>query len=253
MRFKFTPKDGSIEVLLQRVNSHVELTISDSGIGIKPDFIDSIFERFRQADASTTRSHGGLGLGLSIVKNLVELHGGTVCAKSEGEGKGATFIVTFPLAPLRNGQQREHPASPKSPEWDSATLPLAGVKVLVVDDEPDARNLIRQLLSHCNADVITATNANEAIQMLLEQRPDVIVSDIGMPSKDGFQFIREVRGLSPAEGGQTPAIALTAYARSEDRTRAMMAGFQVHVSKPIEPKELIATVGSVVGRTVPNV
>ena len=250
---KFTPKEGSIEVLLQRVNSHVELTISDSGIGIKPDFIDSIFERFRQADASTTRSHGGLGLGLSIVKNLVELHGGTVCAKSEGEGKGTTFIVAFPLAPLRNGQWSEHPTSPKSPEWDSATLPLAGVKVLVVDDEPDARKLIQQVLSHCNAEVTTARNANEAIQMLLAQRPDVIVSDIGMPSKDGFQFIREVRGLSLAEGGQTPAIALTAYARSEDRTRAMMAGFQVHIAKPIEPKELIATVGSVVGRTAPNV
>ena len=233
---RFTPKDGSIDVLLERANSHVELTISDSGIGIKPDFIDSIFERFRQADASTTRSHGGLGLGLSIVKNLVELHGGTVSANSEGEGKGATFIVAFPLAALRNEGLREHPASPKSPEWDAATLPLAGVKVLVVDDEPDARNLIRQLLSHCNADVITAANATEAIQMLLEQRPDVIVSDIGMPSKDGFQFIREVRGLSLAEGGHTPAIALTAYARSEDRTRAMMAGFQVHLAKPIEPR-----------------
>jgi PAS domain S-box-containing protein len=246
---KFTPKEGKVDVLLERVNSHVEITVTDSGMGINPEFLPIVFERFRQADASTTRVHGGLGLGLSIVKNLVELHGGIVEVQSAGEGKGATFTVKLPLAPVRDAANREHPTTPNIDVAKSGELGLAGVKVLVVDDEPDARNLIQQVLQRCHAEVTTAESSDQAISLLRRHRPDVIVSDIGMPNKDGYQFIREVRALSATEGGKTPAIALTAYARSEDRTRAMLAGFQVHISKPIEPTELIATVGNVAGRT----
>ncbi len=246
---KFTPKEGKVDILLKRVNSHVEITVADSGMGIKPEFLPIVFERFRQADASTTRIYGGLGLGLSIVKNLVELHGGTVTVQSPGEGMGATFTMKLPLAPVRHTLNREHPTTPNSDLSKASELGLAGVKVLVVDDEPDARNLIQQVLQRCSAEVTTAENCDQAINLLRHYKPDVIVSDIGMPNKDGYQFIREVRALPAAEGGKTPAIALTAYARSEDRTRAMLAGFQVHISKPIEPTELIATVGSVAGRT----
>ena len=245
---KFTSKGGRVDVLLERVNSHLEITVHDSGVGIKPELLPVIFERFRQADSSTTRSYGGLGLGLSIVKSLVELHGGTVRAKSAGEGQGATFVVALPLAPIRIGEQREHPTTPKPTALECALIDLAGVKVLVVDDEPDARQLFGRLLTQCNAEVRTAASANEGLDQLRAFRPDVLVSDIGMPHMDGYEFIRQVRRLPPEEGGKTPAIALTAFARSEDRTRAMIAGFQVHISKPIEPPELLATIGSLMGR-----
>ncbi|MEX2169060.1 MAG: PAS domain S-box protein [Pirellulales bacterium] len=246
---KFTPKGGTVDVLLERVNSHLEITVHDSGIGIKPEFLPLVFERFRQADSSTTRSYGGLGLGLSIVKNLVELHGGSVRVESAGEGHGATFVVNLPLAPIRGGGKREHPTAPKPPGPDCEQILLTGVRVLVVDDEPDARELIKRVLGQCEAEVITARNSEEGIELLRSQSPNVIVSDIGMPDRDGYQFIREVRNLPSLEGGKTPAIALTAFARSEDRTRAMLAGYQVHIAKPIEPQELIATVGSLAGRT----
>ena len=246
---KFTPKEGTVDVLLERVNSHLEITVHDSGIGIKPEFLPLVFERFRQADSSTTRSYGGLGLGLSIVKNLVELHGGSVRVESAGEGQGATFVVNLPLAPVRGGDKREHPTAPRPSNPECEQILLTGVRVLVVDDEPDARELIKRVLIQCEAEVITARNSEEGIELLRSQRPNVIVSDIGMPDRDGYQFIREVRNLPSLEGGKTPAIALTAFARSEDRTRAMLAGYQVHISKPIEPQELIATVGSLAGRT----
>ncbi|HVT27524.1 MAG TPA: PAS domain S-box protein [Lacipirellulaceae bacterium] len=246
---KFTPKGGKVDVMLERVDSHLEITVHDSGVGIKPEFLPMVFERFRQADASTTRTYGGLGLGLSIVKHLIELHGGAVRAKSPGEGQGATFIVSLPLAPFRSGEIREHPTTSKPGPIDCETVDLAGIKVLVVDDEPDARSLIHRVLTHCQAEVITAANVNEAMSLLKKHRPNVLISDIGMPEIDGYQFLRQVRQLPPDEGGRTPAIALTAFARSEDRTRAMMAGFQVHVAKPIEPQELLATVGSLIGRT----
>lgn len=246
---KFTPKGGKVEVLLERVNSHLEITVHDSGMGIKPDLLPVIFERFRQGDASTTRSYGGLGLGLAIVKHLVELHGGTVRAKSSGEGEGATFIVMLPLAPVRDdGRKREHPRTQKAAALDFSEVDLAGVKVLVVDDEPDARALVRRLLAECHADVSVAASAAEAVEQLKMVRPDIIVSDIGMPETDGYQFIRQVRALPAGQGGRTPAIALTAFARSEDRTRAMIAGYQVHVAKPIESQELIVTVASLAGR-----
>ncbi len=245
---KFTPKGGKVDVVLQRVNSHLELTFHDSGIGIKPEFLPFVFERFRQADSSSTRSYGGLGLGLSIVKNLVELHGGTVSVESAGDGLGATFIVGLPLAPVRGNEKREHPATRNASNLDDTKLNLAGVKVLIVDDEPDARILIGRVLTYCQADVLMAASATEGLDQLRTYRPDVLVSDIGMPGMDGYQFIRNVRSLSAEQGGKTPAIALTAFARSEDRTRAMIAGYQVHISKPIEPQELAATVGSLAGR-----
>ncbi|MBA3484196.1 MAG: PAS domain S-box protein [Pirellulales bacterium] len=245
---KFTPKNGTIDVLLERVNSHLEITVHDSGAGIKPEFLPWVFERFRQADSSTTRKHGGLGLGLSIVKQLVELHGGTVRAKSAGENQGATFIVALPLAPIRSDENRDHPAAYKVPGIDCEELHLDGLKVLVVDDEPDARHLIKRVLKQCHAEVTLAAGADEALAALKAVRPDVIISDVGMPGKDGYQFIREVRSLMAADGGHIPAIALTAFARSEDRTRAMLAGYQVHMSKPIEPHELLATIASLAGR-----
>jgi signal transduction histidine kinase/CheY-like chemotaxis protein len=243
---KFTPKDGRVDVLLERVNSHLEVTIHDSGIGIKPEILPHVFERFRQADSSTTRSYGGLGLGLSIVKSLIELHGGTVRAQSPGENQGSTFIVALPLAPIRVGEKREHPASLKPGALEFERVRLPGVKVLVVDDEPDARELLKRVLSQCEAEVTTAQNGREGLELIRAAKPDVIVSDIGMPGMDGYEFIREVRRLMPADAARIPAIALTAFARSEDRTKAMLAGYQVHVAKPIEPQELVVTVGSLV-------
>ncbi len=245
---KFTPKGGKVDVVLQRVNSHLEIIVNDSGVGIKPEFLPLVFERFRQGDSSTTRYHGGLGLGLSIVKSLVEMHGGTVRARSGGEGQGATFIVHLPLAPIRNNEDREHPTTPKASTLDLSQLSLKDVKVLVVDDEPDARALISRVLTQCQADVVAAASASEGLHELRRFRPDVVVSDIGMPEMDGYQFIREVRKLPPEQGGKTPAIALTAFARSQDRTKAMIAGYTVHISKPIEPQELAATVVFLGGR-----
>jgi PAS domain S-box-containing protein len=240
---KFTPKRGNIEVIVQRVASHLEVTVKDSGIGVKPEFLAYIFDRFRQADSSLTRHYGGLGLGLAIVKQLVALHGGTVHAESPGEGLGASFILNLPLAPLSHRRDRSSAAS-AAPAPGNRYVTLAGVKVLVIDDEPDSRELINEVLTEYEANVITATNAMEGLELLKSKRPDVMISDIGMPGKDGYELIREVRNLPAAHGGKTPAIALTAFARSEDRTRAMIAGYQIHLSKPVESNELIATIGS---------
>jgi PAS domain S-box-containing protein len=239
---KFTPKGGAVDIILQRVNSHLEIIVHDTGIGIAEESLAAIFERFRQVDSSTTRSQGGLGIGLSIVKQLVELHGGSITAKSAGEGHGATFIVTLPLSPVLPAESRVHPTASKARSLEFGQVDLRGVKVLVVDDEPDARTLIRRVLTECGAEVIAAESASHGLEQLLSNRPHVVVSDIGMPVKDGYQFIREVRNLDEAKGGRTPAIALTAFARSEDRMRAMLAGYQVHVAKPIEPQELAVTV-----------
>jgi PAS domain S-box-containing protein len=243
---KFTPKRGKIEVLLERVDSHVEITVSDTGQGIATDFLPHVFDRFRQADSSTTRHQGGLGLGLAIVKQLVELHGGRISVKSRGEGLGSAFTVILPLAVAR----RQHPTRlDGSAPLDYERLSLEGMTVLVVDDEPDARELIRRLLAERQARVFVAESADRGLEVLRAEKPDLILSDIGMPEKDGYEFIRTVRKLPTTEGGKTPAIALTAFARSEDRTRAMMAGYQVHLSKPVEAQELVATVGSLTGRT----
>lgn len=241
---KFTPKEGKVDVILERVNSHVELTIHDSGIGISSEDLPVIFDRFRQVDSSTTRSYGGLGLGLAIVKQLVELHGGSVHAKSEGEGKGTTFTIHLPLSPIRGSDERRHPGSVQSARFDLGQLDLQGVRVLVVDDEADARLLVERVLAQCGAEIRLAGSAEDGMKELREFCPQVLISDIGMPHTDGYEFIRSVRQLSEDEGGKTPAIALTAFARSEDRVNALLAGYQVHVVKPIEPQELAVTVHS---------
>jgi PAS domain S-box-containing protein len=248
---KFTPKKGRIHVSLERVNSHLEVCVTDTGQGIKPDFLPHVFERFRQADGTTTRVHGGLGLGLSIVKHLIELHGGAILAKSAGEGQGATFCIELPLLVVREHEPeipRQHPRSTPA-KFEMFDHPsLAGITVLVVDDELDARNLIRRVLEECGAQVLLASSAKEGLEVLRRERPHMLVSDIGMPGEDGYAFIRQVRNLSDADGGRTPAAALTAFARAEDRTRALRAGYQTHVAKPVEPTELSAVVASLAAR-----
>jgi PAS domain S-box-containing protein len=244
---KFTPRGGRVQVSLERVNSHLEACVVDNGEGIKPEFLPHVFERFRQADASTTRRHGGLGLGLSIVKHLVELHGGIVRAKSAGEGQGATFCIELPLMvvhPPEPDAAREHPRGVTHESSFADHPSLRGITVLAVDDEPDARTLLKRVLEDCGARVVLASSSEEGIAAVLRERPDMIVSDIGMPGEDGYDFIRRVRQLKSEEGGRTPAAALTAFARAEDRTRALRAGYQTHVAKPVEPSELTAVVAS---------
>ncbi|HVW65269.1 MAG TPA: ATP-binding protein [Nitrosospira sp.] len=237
---KFTPKGGNVEIAAMRAGSQVEVNIKDSGVGIRPEFLPYVFDRFRQADSSLTRHHGGLGLGLAIVKQLVGLHGGTVRAESPGEGKGASFVVSLPLAPVN--YKRE--AARALLHTEGVNLTLQGIRILVVDDEEDSRELIREVLTDCEAEVAAAASAAEGLEMLKTQRPDVMISDIGMPGKDGYQLIREIRQLPASSGGKIPAIALTAFASSEDRTKAMIAGYQMHLSKPVEPHELVATIAA---------
>ena len=245
---KFTARGGQIQVLLERVNSHVEISVSDTGIGIKPDFLPYVFERFRQEDATTTRRHGGLGLGLSIVRQLVEMHGGTVRAKSAGEGQGATFSIDLPIALARTEARPRPRAAHEPPLVHPPSANLDGLRILVVDDEPDARELVRHILMHAQAHVRTAARADEALAAIWAERPDILVSDVGMPDRDGFDLIRSIRQAG-IDGRQLPAVALTAYARPDDRRRALVSGFQAHVAKPVEPDELVAMVATLVGRT----
>jgi signal transduction histidine kinase/ActR/RegA family two-component response regulator len=246
---KFTPRGGSVDVQLRRVDSQLEVIVRDTGIGIEPHFLPQVFDRFRQADASTTRAQSGLGLGLSIAKQLTELHGGTLRASSDGLDRGATFVLSLPLSPTLRGASGEHPAaSVAAAAGLGRALDLSGVRILVVDDEADARQLVEQLLRDCRAEVHTAASASEGLTLLGSVRPDLLLSDIGMPECDGYQFIQQVRQLAADRGGKTPAIALTAFARTQDRVRTMIAGYQVHLSKPVEPQELLAAVGSLAGR-----
>ncbi len=246
---KFTPAGGGVSVALTSVGSHLELRVTDSGQGIRPDFLPHVFDRFRQADNRGTKSHTGLGLGLAIVRHLVELHGGTVRAESAGEGKGASFTVDIPLAPVH----RADTPSPAGAGMRSVQVPmLDGVRILVVDDEADGRELLAIVLEQLGAEVQAVGTADEALAVFNEWRPSVLLSDIGMPGEDGYSLIRRVRALPPAQGGNVPAAALTAYARAEDRTRALLAGFQQHVAKPVEPKELAAVVANLAGRTGSN-
>jgi signal transduction histidine kinase/ActR/RegA family two-component response regulator len=250
---KFTPKDGRIQVALARVNSHLEIEVSDSGEGIVPEFIPHVFDRFRQADASSTRKHGGLGLGLSIVKQLVELHGGTITAKSGGKDMGSTFRVALPLMitaedPTSNNSHGHSRQVAKPHALDELMqADLHGLTILVVDDEPDARALIERLLTDSRARVLTAASAAEAITLVQRESPDILLSDIGMPGEDGYTLIKRIRALP--EKASLPAIALTAYARTDDRVKAIQAGFHMHLAKPVEPVELLAMVQSLAKRT----
>ena len=254
---KFTPRNGLVRVVLERVNSHLEISVIDTGEGIKPDFLPYVFDRFRQADASTTRRHGGLGLGLSIVKQLVELHGGSIRVNSAGLGQGTTFIVALPLLVMHvepaPEPERRHPrAGPGSSGMTDSCRDIAGLRILVIDDEPDARALVKRLLEDCDALVTSTGSVNEAVRLIETGNFDVLVSDIGMPGEDGYSLIRRVRQLDKGKGGDIPAIALTAYARAEDRVKAVAAGFQMHVAKPVEPVELVTMVAGVAGRAGPS-
>jgi PAS domain S-box-containing protein len=245
---RFTPQGGKMQVALERVSSHLEVSVSDTGEGIDPEFLPFVFDRFRQQDGSTSRTHGGLGLGLSIVRNLVELHGGEIRALSAGVGKGSTFILHLPisLADLAKAPERRESMETGLPFEEPS---LEGLKILVVDDEPDTREVLRRLLESCAAQVLAAASAREALALLRQEKPHVLVSDIGMPHEDGYWLIEQVRSLAPEEGGAIPALALTALARAEDRLRALRAGFQAHTAKPVETVELIYVVAGLAGRT----
>jgi CheY-like chemotaxis protein len=219
--------------------------VKDNGAGISPDFLPHVFERFRQADSSTTRKHGGLGIGLALVKHLVELHGGTVRVSSPGLAQGATFVITLPLHAAPS-VVREEVFPPTSDIERSESLRLDGITVLAVDDEADSRDVVSRILRHCGATVITADSAERGFALLQETRPAILVCDIGMPEEDGHALLRRVRSLPPEQGGTTPAIALTAFARAEDRVRALRAGFQMHLAKPIDPAELVLVLLSLV-------
>jgi signal transduction histidine kinase/CheY-like chemotaxis protein len=238
---KFSSEGSLVELTARRANGHVEISVRDYGEGISPDFLPYVFERFRQADMTTTRAHGGLGLGLAIVRQIVELHDGTVAVESQGAGCGAKFTVNLPLvAPLQTSPGAETVAElSQSPD---VKRDLEGVHVLVVDDEADTRVLLKTALSQHGARVTTAPSASAALKKIWRRKPDLMISDIAMPGTDGYELMRRVRLLPEAQGGKMPAVALTAYARDQDRKRALAAGYQIHLSKPIEIAELSATV-----------
>jgi len=248
---KFTPRGGRVQIRSERVNSHLEIVVSDTGQGIAQDFLPHVFDRFRQADQKTSRQHGGMGLGLSIVRHLVELHGGTVSATSEGEGRGATFTVKLPITPVYqvdSSGSRVHPAARDLLPPENISDRLDGLKILVVDDEADTRELLKQGLEYCGAKVKVVGTAAEAVEGLVTFVPDILISDIGMPEVDGYDLIRQIRGLPANRGRKIPAIALTAYTRVEDRLQALRAGYDMHVPKPVELAELVAVAASVVRR-----
>jgi PAS domain S-box-containing protein len=247
---KFTPKSGQVHVLLQRVNSHLELNISDTGIGIPGSYLPHVFDRFSQLDSTTTRNFGGLGLGLAICKQLVELHGGSIKAASQGEGKGSTFSVQLPLSIVQmqdKSAPRTHPTIETHPTENLSLPRLDGVQVFVVDDEPDARELLRTVLQDQGADATSFASAEDALAALKNSSPTILVCDIGMPKMDGYQFIRTLRAKE-SRSQHIPALALTAFARAEDRKRSLMAGYQAHLAKPFDVGEFILVVAALVGR-----
>ena len=247
---KFSDRGGRVEVRLERVNSQVVLTVTDNGIGIDPDFLPHLFERFSQADAGTDRRHGGLGLGLAICRHLVELQGGRISARSDGPGHGSTFRVELPLRSVHASADvaiGHHPITPT--ESHETQIPeLIGIQILVVDDDPDSLALSRDILEMTGASVITADSGQDALVKLHRNRANVLIADLGMPTMDGFALIAQVRASEDAGIREIPAAALTAFARSEDRVRVMQSGFEVHLSKPIDPAELLATVASLARR-----
>ncbi|MEG4628646.1 ATP-binding protein [Microcoleus sp. AR_TQ3_B6] len=251
---KFTPKGGRVEIRLERVNSHAEITVSDTGPGISSEFLPFVFDRFRQHDSSTTRSYGGLGLGLAIVRQLVELHGGTVTVVSPGIGQGTTFTVTLPamIIPLPPSDPEPLNSIVETKPRVDASPSLEGLQILVVDDEADALELLNTILQNNGAEVIAVASVKQALTIIetaTDRSPDVLVSDIGMPDEDGYSLIRKLRQLEAQRGGKLPAIALTAYARNDDRRQALLAGFQMHLTKPVDAAELVAVVASLTGRT----
>jgi signal transduction histidine kinase/CheY-like chemotaxis protein len=263
---KFTPKSGHVAIELKRADSQIEIAVSDTGQGISAEFLPFVFDRFRQADSSSARQHGGLGLGLAIVRHLVELHGGTAQALSDGEGQGATFVIRLPLLALRKPAPRPmgnwasgagSSASPDQANSDgdrdgSRIVQLSGIRVLVVDDETDARDTLKLILNECGAEVQTAASAKAALETIKAWRPDVLVSDIGLPQEDGYALIEQVRALEPQSGWNTPAVALTGYARSMDRDQLLAAGYQRYFSKPVEIRELASAIVSLAGRSAPE-
>jgi CheY-like chemotaxis protein len=248
---KFTPRNGRVQVRLERVSSHIEIVVSDTGIGIPSEFLPHAFERFRQAEAATTRKTGGLGLGLAIVRHIVEMHGGTVEASSAGEGQGATFRVRLPLMivhPDALPTPREHPST----ERREPLRPLSGltdIRVLAIDDEEDALTLLRVVLEAAGAEVTTVASPESALERIAAVKPHVLVIDLGMPEVDGFELIRRIRTSDDPAVRNVPATALTAFARSEDRTKALRSGFEMHLSKPVDPGELVASVATLARRT----
>jgi len=242
---KFTPQGGRVEVRLEQAQDVVRIQVADTGPGIDADFLPHVFERFRQADQSSTRAHGGLGIGLAIVRHLVEAHGGTVAVESPGRGRGATFTVALPVHAARRAPAAGADAGEGA---ERAGQGLVALKVLVVDDDADTLRAVKQLLEQAGAEVTAAASASEALAALERSLPDVLLSDIGMPGEDGFSLIKKVRGLDPARGGRVPAAALTAYTRSEDRRQALLAGYQMCLAKPVDPAELTAGVARLAGR-----
>jgi CheY-like chemotaxis protein len=246
---KFTPKNGRVRVSVQSIGSRVEVAVMDTGLGIDPAFLPHVFNRFSQRDSSSTRSVRGLGLGLAIARQLVELHGGSIEAESAGAGQGSTFTVQFPRSPVTatpaNG--RIYSQADRSVGMEEA-LDLTGIRVLIVEDDDDARALVAKVLVGQGAFVKAASSAREALGVLEKERIDVLLSDIEMPGTDGYQLIRELRLRPSQQGGSVPAAALTAYARTEDRLRALRAGFQLHLAKPVQPAELITVVASLATR-----
>ena len=249
---KFTPRGGRIRVTLQRVNSHVEIVAADTGMGIRADFLPRIFERFSQADSGSTRAAGGLGLGLAIVRHLVELHGGTVGVASQGEGQGATFTVRLPiLAVAAMRASRDTYPTAQGVTVRGSTPPISGLRVLLVDDDPETLATLTALLEERGAQIKAASSVGDAFEAFQTWRPDVLISDIGMPEEDGYALIHKIRGCGHQHGAHVPAIALTAYARVEDRLKILSSGFQMHVPKPVDPVELVTVIASV-SRSVPN-
>lgn len=253
---KFTPDGGRVEVRLNQVDGHVEIEVEDTGQGISSDFLPHVFDRFRQADGTTTRTHGGLGLGLAIVRHLVELHGGKIHAASKGENRGSTFTVSLPAANIREAETKikDHAgASENGDPLSGCDATLDDLRVLVVDDEADTRDLVKVILTRCGAEVKTCATAAEAFGALEAWRPDVLVSDIGMPGEDGYSLIKRVRALEVWDEQTLPAVALTAYAGAEDRARALSSGFQRHMAKPLEPRELVIVIAGLAQRKAQQV
>lgn len=240
---KFTPTEGQIQVQLKQTGSNLTVSVSDTGQGISPEFLPYVFDRFRQADSSSTRLQGGLGLGLAIARHLVELHGGTIRAESQGERKGATF--TFELPQWQTEARRENVANLRSQAF-LPNLSLNRIRVLVVDDQADVGELVKLILEEQGAEVRVAATVNQALSIFEDFKPEVLISDIGMPSQDGYALMQHIRSLPVDQGGQIPAIALTAYAKEEDRERAIAAGFQKHIAKPVEPDELISAIADLI-------